>query len=480
MGKLITPNMAHDDLAQLSGQKVMYQEDSLNAGNELDGELDESQFGPYLVTNFHDLHEHIGTITSLENRINDLLYLADDIQKASGMNQTFAMEAEKLLTGITVSVPLGFYTKETSATRYKVSLEEISKGIWTLIAAAAVALAVMIAKFISWLFSKDNKDKAAHTEPETFADIVKENEVAAVVATKYNSKLKQALAEISEMERKAHEKQYRSIDDLIDVYLISEGKDSQLSQVLNETDPLFHDIMNRGKYFEIMKSAGTKIHLVKKAAEDLISNLDSLTRTIKTESGKLAYPEDSFDFNNRTPIAIPFFDDNKELIIGEIAQRIKSVRTSVMEETTRKRIEYCKLSETFATAIKDSYIIKMLEDVDDFEHILNNLQNSLNSNAKILEDISKDKDNDLRLKHYAEALKKAIRMAREELSDIFDFLMQIKQYAKLLYDMNVRLNQVAFMAMHVLEEQLHKDKFSLSDELKNLHRELKEAFKNIS
>jgi len=146
MSKLINPLMELQDKLGINDDN-----DSLNSGSELDDEVIIHLSNPLSVVDSFDIHENIGTITALENRITDLFYLADDIERASGMNQTFAMEAEKLLDGFVTKTPIGYYSRDISATRYKVSLEEISKGIWALIAAAVAAVIVMIVKFVKWI-----------------------------------------------------------------------------------------------------------------------------------------------------------------------------------------------------------------------------------------------------------------------------------------------------------------------------------------
>lgn len=151
MAKLIRPEESVDDLFKLSG---LGSNDEENVGefeaniNGEDVNKNDNYYQPY---SFDQIEEHIGDITSLENRIQDLIYLHDDIYKSKGMCQSFALEAEKILPGFG-GVPIGFYSKDLSATRYKAALEEITGGMWALIAAAAMALAAMIAKFIQWVF----------------------------------------------------------------------------------------------------------------------------------------------------------------------------------------------------------------------------------------------------------------------------------------------------------------------------------------
>jgi hypothetical protein len=183
MGILTTPDMAVDDLYELSGMKK-----EANLNGEEDGNGPEFYLPFNFGASFLDIEENIGNITSLENRITDLFYLADDIQNASGMNQSFAMEAEKLLPGFG-GVPIGYYTVDTSATRYKVAVEELSAGIWALIAAAITAVAAMIYKFIKYVFGKDS-EKGKLPTVDDIEDIKKKTDEHAEIVSDVNSVLK--------------------------------------------------------------------------------------------------------------------------------------------------------------------------------------------------------------------------------------------------------------------------------------------------
>ena len=145
MAKLITPDMAVSDLYELSAKK--YENDSLNNGNELDGEVVVTDYKPY---DFNDIEEHIGTITAIENRITDIDYLIDDIEKSKGMNQAFALEAVRIVPDFNMP-HINYYTKDITATRYKITLEELTGAMWALIASAVAALIAMIFKIVDWI-----------------------------------------------------------------------------------------------------------------------------------------------------------------------------------------------------------------------------------------------------------------------------------------------------------------------------------------
>lgn len=133
--------------------------ESLNAGNELDNE---ELFGEVTPGEMPDFDGEIKLVTAFEHRIEDLERLAESIEQTGGMNQNFAMEAERILPGfLHEKAPLGYYSKDTSATRLRVSMEEITKGMWALIAAGVAAALALVVKLISWFRGRGKDGDAA-------------------------------------------------------------------------------------------------------------------------------------------------------------------------------------------------------------------------------------------------------------------------------------------------------------------------------
>lgn len=102
-------------------------------------------------------------LIALESQFQDLFYLADSLDKAGGMNQELALEAQKVVPDFG-GVPLGYYSKNLSATRYKVAVEEITDNIHHLIIAGIAALVALIGGLFWWILGK--KKDPATDEPK--------------------------------------------------------------------------------------------------------------------------------------------------------------------------------------------------------------------------------------------------------------------------------------------------------------------------
>lgn len=135
----------------------------LNEGNELDNELtNEELFEDPAAGQWPELEGEVRMIVATEDQIFDLEQLALSIEQVGGMSQRFAMESERIVPGLLINdrVPLGYYSKDTSATRLKISLEEITKGMWALIAAGIAAALALLYKLYKWFTGDKSEDGA--------------------------------------------------------------------------------------------------------------------------------------------------------------------------------------------------------------------------------------------------------------------------------------------------------------------------------
>lgn len=101
---------------------------------------------------------------ALEESLDKLNRLSNRMEAARGVSQGMAMEAEQLMPGfLKPNRPIGYFSTTPSKSQYRVSLEEISKGMW---AAIAVAIASAFAAVIGLIFmlvgggDSDKKDNA--------------------------------------------------------------------------------------------------------------------------------------------------------------------------------------------------------------------------------------------------------------------------------------------------------------------------------
>lgn len=97
-------------------------------------------------------------VIGLESELKEFYYLFDDMKTVGGMNQQLALEMHRLIPESAQKYPVGYFTKQATATLYRPALEELHEGVWALIGAAALAITVMIWKFVRWVTGKSSDE----------------------------------------------------------------------------------------------------------------------------------------------------------------------------------------------------------------------------------------------------------------------------------------------------------------------------------
>lgn len=495
MSALITPDMALDDQKALSGINVL-DDDVLNLNGD-DSEkvmYEEMLFTPFKFDSM--LHES-STLTALENAVTDLSYLADSIRSAKGMNQTFAMEAERLLPGFG-GVPVGYYTKVTSATRFKISLEEISKGVWGLIVAAGVALVAMLVKFIKWLFgdkkdSKNTTDNKPNTTPEEIKKLEDlSKDVMHDIETRdkaFSGILKAILDELENMPKKEYP--YKDIDGLLEMYCKEEGADSALAKILNEEIPLFTDLLKGGEYFKTMSIAVDKLGDVLEITKKVVRGIETLNTSVEDEYKKLSLYDNKPDFEDMDGIAIkyplPDSDVSKLSHITDISAKIKEVRDKVAEETSHGKLTYTKLNELFSHNLYTfaPKLHKVVAEINELEPLLGKAVEDVEKNIKLVEKSrdaatkkAGDSGVDVRISLYAKSALNTLNRIGKDLGATFVFVSLVKEYAELVVKLWRNIVGINAEIIRVVNAELDKGE-GVPPEIAHIHEQLLEKIKEV-
>jgi len=106
---------------------------------------------------------------ALEESLDNLNRLSRRITSVRGVSQGMALEAEQLMPGfLKPSRPIGYFSATPSKSQYRVSLEEISRGMW---AAIAVAIAAAFAAVITLIFALVGGDSSSSSGRSGGADL---------------------------------------------------------------------------------------------------------------------------------------------------------------------------------------------------------------------------------------------------------------------------------------------------------------------
>lgn len=392
MGKLITPLMQLEDQHRLSGISSDEEMDFVNYGfggglNDPLPDTDAIEFPSLLpeevIDEFPVPETEIQAIVAVESQLQDLFYLEQDIRRVGGMSQRFAMEAQKILPDFDGKQPAGYYSAEPTATRYKVALEEISKGMWGLIAAGVAALLAIIVKIISWLTGgkKKSDDEPAsgssggeQSQPAApqkveeavaaaaeMQEKVKEMSKALDIGADAINQADQLLAHADIRLKNEHGKEYQvhSFQDIIDNILTDKERYARAKAFLNTRDGMVHDVINNGEYSQLMGNIAERMSLVNNVMTIKIGVLENVIRK-DLGSHSLNQELKNTDSLNKAEKPIEITVNGRTMTLKETADYLKDVRHELGEKNVANPIMFDKLFTTMAHAYSSHAIDRVM------------------------------------------------------------------------------------------------------------------------
>ncbi len=376
---------------------------SLNSGYELDNnvigvkEVEEGQQPPQPL---EDLAGSEDTLVAIESGIIDLSDLADSIQEAGGMSQDFAMEALRIVPGVLSATPKHFSMSPT-ATRLKISLEEIHAGVWALIAAAVAAVIAIIYKIYRWI-SGDSTDgekgdsgaafvKAEKSLAQDAADVKDYAEATAETedAIKRGSDLMRQGIELSDAGLQGLDKsaasaaqqkkiRYTDFDHLIAKLFVEGNKFEAAKRFLESGDPYFHDVITYGAYTKMAEDAGDALLLLKSALETKVRALDELIKEDINSTSATAQWKHNQTLDNdviKKPIELTF--RGQKMDMEGVAKALRIQKEGVGNQHPTERINFNTLFQRTSSIYKKPVNIKIFQALRESMVFINALESKI-------------------------------------------------------------------------------------------------------
>lgn len=385
---------------------------SLNSGFELDDDVVGFEEDAVQLLEPFSADDQAQMLVTLEARLIDLQDLAEEIEATQGMSQDFAMEALRILPDVLSAKPSHF-SKSPSATRLKVSLEEITTGVWALIAAAAAAIIGIIYKLYKWIAGDKSSDGEANAAGISAAadkgekEMEKQKEVAEATSealVEAADSVKDAAAELHgkgiEISDKAIQGQrsaegdkkvrYTDFDHLIEKLLTDTNKYELAKKFLESNDPLFHDIIKVGEYTKMAEDAGVALLTLKDAIETKLKLLEGILKNDLNSHRAVD------EWKNNETLESPKLKEVIQLKfkgsmvpIDQVAKQLRDVKEKTMAKKVSERINFDKLFERMASVYKKPTNMEIFE----------SLRLSIITTAKLEERIEKMNDLSNNLAH---------------------------------------------------------------------------------
>lgn len=403
---------------------------SLNAGSELDDEehhvepSHELLFGKFTPGKVPELREDVELI-ALEGALQDLAYLKQDMLRTGGMRQSFALEAQRLLPSFDGGVPLGYYTKEPSATRYKVALEEIHKGFWALLAAAVAAVIAAIVKLISWW---RGSGKSASDAAASRASVAEDNEQVLKTSEAHLQKLQEALRGDASMMSGGESDRALSMDTLMKDVWDNPARYERVMNFLKLPDPIYRDILTAGPYsqafYQLSGHLGgiTNVLRLKLTELEKVSHLD-----------KHSFLQQDTSINQHvlqiiaTPIKLGF--NGKSLPLAEVADQLSQLRQDTeQQEDADKPMTLDELTHGVIASYRKSHVSEYFKAQAEIAEVLEHLGDALKRLQKTTGDLSTDGSPGHNSEGVGAHLRDVIFQVGKEIADYHRLFSEMNRY----------------------------------------------------
>lgn len=428
------------------------------------------------------LNEDVTLVTSIHNQAMDLGYLAQSIAQQGGMSKDLALECEQLRPG-TLGVPIGSFSSIPTATRYKVSLEAISKGIWALVAAATAAVIAAIVKLYNWISGKKSgkaSAKEAEQNLEKQADAVDETadtlDKAAKAAQQASDIIRDEKPEVA-VEEDGPVKQYISLDELIeDAFL--DRKHQRAKKLLGMQDPILHDLVHKGMYYDAFIRTAAAIPTILSALRD---KHDGLMEIVKLDREAKTVTDEVLNSAKVQALLKPIevYVGKDRMTIDELATHISQTKATVMAQEVSERISFDQLFMAMGQLYRNHPVNACFRSLQSSIRIINNLDDSLQKLQDKTGKLSTDGFVDQASAELGSLIRQAVLKTMEDLASIAAITHQCKGYAsKLLYLSNEAVGfgeEVARRVSYLLSKQGIQPPAAwakVTKDLKELHREL--------
>jgi hypothetical protein len=316
-----------------------------------------------------DVTEDEATMAEMDRSLRELADVAKDMEEVGGMSQRLATEAERILPGV-LGRPVGYYTQAPSATHYRISMEEVHKGIWALVAAAAVAVVAAIYKIYTWLSGSSSdsgggKGGSGGAKANTEKEIDKQEKLQEK-GPEYAEGMKDAVSTIKNQgityqDKKGKTKEYNSLESIIENLFLQDQKYDQERRTLAAPDGITYDIIYDGDYTKLMHNFA-QAKAFEKAGQVIRDQLKVLEEVINEDRNANGNQVVGLVSRlEKVKQAAPAFRLNgKEMTLRDAKTLISSQRDKAMAKKPPSRLHFDDMFNRLETMFKRKDVVDLL------------------------------------------------------------------------------------------------------------------------
>jgi hypothetical protein len=429
-----------------------------------------------------DLLEELDGLGALEARIEDLEVLRAALLDSKGMSQQFALEAQRLLPEFDGQRPIGYYTVNPSKTRYGVALEELSAGVWSLIAAGIAAIVMAIVKFFKWLMGR----KDAASPEEAVKDSIAELEETKKLLKRCETLVNEAVTSTSGQYiylKDAPNREVYSLDKAIEQLFKDNAHDQRIARFLQTKDPFFHDIVHRGEYSTEMAQLSVLFSNLQVVLRQRLTALEAVSRLNLTDDSSTA---DAANLRALQVLTEPMVVRFKEVeqTLPEIKQYIYNLAHATSVQEVEGPISFDQLFQVMSQAFNREDVVESLSALNTTMPLLENTKNELQSLERTSGNYHSDGKRGQHSTMLGQALRQAIFVLGQDVASMISITGELMSFQnRLLHMASNAAGFAAAIATRLAVHGLNQDGgnlarwTSVAHELKAVDKEFKRFVK---
>ncbi len=378
-----------------------------------------------------DHSEDLDILASLEARIDDLVALRDSLLSTKGMSQQFALEAQRILPDFDGKRPIGYYSMTPSATRYAVALEEMSSGVWALIAAGITALIYSIVKFFKWLTG--GKDGAG--AKASMADRASQMREVQLLLAKCETLVKEGTTSMHGYiyVKGQPTKEVFSLDKVIETLFEGSPHDRRISEFLKTSDPFFHDLVNGGAYSQQMAETGKLFKDLQVVLRQRLSALEAVNKMDLTDESPTTRMGNMKALDALSePTSVKFNGSNQTL--AEVRSHISQLHHETASADVKGSVSFDQLFSVMSAAFAKSDITESLEELTTVLPLVEQMKDELQKLEKHAGSYSSDGRSEGHSTRIGSELRHAIFVLGQDVAGLSSITAELLGYqSRLLY-----------------------------------------------
>jgi hypothetical protein len=402
-----------------------------------------------------ELKEDLNIIGANSAALEDLDYLLADLKRAGGMSQSFATEAKRLYPEFDKQSPLGYYTQQASATRYRISLESLFQRLKESFKELIRKLRELLRRFALWLVG--SRDTGGNLMNKTDDQIKSEVESVTQRAEERNQTLEQdmhdlqvlakvVLVEVSKgidiRDQHGDTQHVSDFDKLVAHYLYDTESAEEVRQFMEGRNPIFHDIIEEGPW---TKATEGLVDIVNQSLSVMMQKSTALLSVVSS-SGSAAFADQMVNgrtleiLNQRLEVSF----QGRKMNLQDVSTHYNRIYNEASQGEPQKHLSFEQVFGRMAQALATGPTKRLIETGRDVSIRLLTIEKYLDLLEVQIGNVVTDGADGMPDHSTAQPLREALDAIRTDVRDLAMVSVRMNAYRSIVETMSARVVGFAY------------------------------------